>query len=78
MPKDKKSKLIKVRLKESVGKHLRLTMPGFSLTIGEGDKDLTDEQLARVQQYVDVVPVKPVPTPTKVTSEEKSVDTSKE
>lgn len=66
----------RVKLKKGMGGFLRLTMPGFSLTMSGGERDVTDEEFARIRKYVDVVPVKP--TPPKKTSEVKSVKTSKE
>jgi len=72
------AKKVKVRLKKGVGKHLRLTMPGFSLTIGDGEQELTDEQFKRVQQYVEIVKEKTKDDAPKFTSEAKSLGDSKE
>ena len=66
----------RVKLKEGMGGFLRLTMPGFSLTMRGGEKDVTDEEYARIKKFVDIMPDKP--TPPKKMSEVKSVKASKE
>jgi hypothetical protein len=65
-------KKIKVKLKKGLGKHLRLTDPGFSFTIDSGDAIDVDETVyARIRKYVDRVVDKPKPI--KIKSEKKSV-----
>lgn len=55
---------IKVKLKKGVGKHLRLTDPGFSLTIsGDEAVELEEHEYNRVRSFVDKVKSKPKPKP---------------